>query len=126
MLVDKIEEVVKKLERKQISSKEALEELLRHSEFAVESEKEYKKSRLDSKVFSVYWLLKTYGIENTELAEKIVNVLMSNTAWTYSDSVRKEKAVEIYSFLKDAGVRTKDMVRITKDLMKLGAKFVGG
>lgn len=126
MLVDKIEEVVKKLERKQISSKEALEELLRHSEFAVESEKEYNKSRLDSKVFSVYWLLKTYGIENTEHAEKIVNVLMSNTAWTYSDSVRKEKAVEIYGLLKEAGVRTKDMVRITKDLMKLGAKFVGG
>lgn len=126
MLVDKIEEVIRRLERKQISSKEALEELLRHSEFAVESEREYRDSKLDSKVFSVYWLLRTYGIENAELAERIVNVLMSNTAWTYSDSVKQEKAVEIYGLLRETGVKTKDMVRITKDLMRLGIKFVEG
>lgn len=92
MLIDKIEKVIKRLERKQISSKEALEELLRHSKFAVEFERECRKSKLDPRVLSIYWLLKKYSIENAELAGKIVNVLMSNTAWTYSDSVKQEKS----------------------------------
>ena len=123
-LVDKIEAVVRRLEKRQISAKEALEELIGISKSVVRTEKEYRGMKVEPRVFSVYQLLKLYNIDNLDAARTISAILLKNSSWMYSSIAQKEVLREIYKILKDLGVGMKMRVKISKDLLDLGRRLV--
>lgn len=124
-LIEKIESVIKRLEEKQISAKEALEEMVGLSKSALESEKGYKASNLDPATFSVYWLLKSYQVNDVNIAKQITKLLLANEGWTYNHSLQQRLLRKVYRILKENGVSSlRERVRIGKDLLELGRGLI--
>lgn len=123
-LIEKIEAVIRRLEERQISAKEALEELLNISKSIVRTEKEYETAKIEPSIFSIYQLLKMHEIDNLEAAKKISQVLLRNSSWTYSRNAQKNVLREIYKILKDLGIETKKRVKIGKDILELGKRLL--
>jgi len=124
-LIEKIESIIKRLEERQISAKEALEKVIGLSESAVESVRNYKESKLDPATFSVHWLLKSYGIDDVTVSEEITKVLLSNEGWTYNQNLQQGLLRKIYRILKENGVKqVRERVKIGKDLLELGGRLI--
>ncbi|WP_167911450.1 type I restriction endonuclease subunit R [Thermococcus sp. 21S7] len=124
-LIEKIESIIKRLEERQISAKEALEKVIGLSESAVESVRSYKESKLDPATFSVHWLLKSYGIEDVTVSEEITKILLSNEGWTYNQNLQQGLLRKIYRILKENGVKqVRERVKIGKDLLELGRRLI--
>jgi len=124
-LIEKIESIIKRLEERQISAKEALEKVIGLSESAVESVRSYKESKLDPATFSVHWLLRSYGIDDVTVSEEITKILLSNEGWTYNQNLQQGLLRKIYRILKENGIKqVRERVKIGKDLLELGRRLI--
>jgi len=99
-LVEKVEEVILKLRERQISTRVALETLLKISNEILQAEDEQRKLNLSRDEFCVYWVLKSYEIANPDIKSKeVYRLLDEHKHWVYSKGIEKSLRIALYKLL---------------------------
>lgn len=104
---EKAEALVRAFEERQISTQEALRQLVEGpvKEYQ-EAEAARNASDLSPEAFAVYWLLNQQGVANSEsVARQVAAVLEQHPHWRVSEQHERKVRKGIYKALLDAGVK---------------------
>lgn len=91
-----MEEVIKRLEERQISIEKALKELINISEDIARAEEEQKNSGLSKEEFSYFWMLREKVQNPKELAKDIAEIFAKEEHWIFNKEDERELRVELY------------------------------
>ncbi|OQX57281.1 MAG: hypothetical protein B5M49_04120, partial [Thermotoga sp. 4484_232] len=91
-----VEEVIKRLEERQISIEKALKELINISEDIARAEEEQKNSGLSKEEFSYFWMLREKVQNPKELAKDIAEIFAKEEHWIFNKEDERELRVELY------------------------------
>lgn len=97
---EEIEEIIKQLRERQRSVESTLGELTRLSEEIACSKKEQEESELNKEEFSIFWILKNYGVNNPEdVARQIYKDVDRYQEWLYNEKMERKLRTELYKLL---------------------------
>ena len=98
-IAEKIEEIISQLRERQRSVESALEELTRIAEDIAKAEEEQKRSSLNKREFSYFWILRRRDVKNPEKFKDISNIIAKKEHWIFNENVERELRKELYKKL---------------------------
>ncbi len=118
---EKAETIIKMFQDRQITTKEALEELKNKVSEANSADKENQSKDLPVEVFSAYWVLKGEGIDEPEdKAKQLSEVLEKYPYWKSSDRHKRGVKQELYGILLGSGdINVKRAKEVVEQVMKV-------
>ncbi len=97
---ERVEEVIQRLQDRQISVQAALEQLGDLAEEAVAAEAQQAESDLTSGEFALYWVLKGQGVVSPETtAQAAHRILAEHPGWPYNAGLERKVRAELYKLL---------------------------
>ncbi|HID47289.1 MAG TPA: DUF3387 domain-containing protein, partial [Methanococcaceae archaeon] len=95
-LSEEVDRVILQLRERQRDIESTLKELIKIAEYMAEGEEEQLKSRLSKEEFTYFWILKKYGVESEDIAERIYQVVSSRRHWIYNKNMERELRKDLY------------------------------
>jgi len=100
-LGERAEEIIKRLEEKQVQSKEALKRLMEVAQGIARSDAERNQLKLGKDEFNIYWALKENKVSNdiVNLAKDVLHLLDSNKTWPLNKKKEMDVRRDVYKLL---------------------------
>ena len=118
-IAEEIERILSQLRERQKSVESALNDLTKLAAQIVESQEEQEKSGLNKEEFSIFWILRSHGVNNPEeITETIYNVLDGNSEWRYNVKIERKVRRELYKNLIGSIFENK-LVDLVNSLLKM-------
>lgn len=118
---ERAEKIAESFELRQVSTQEALKQLLELINETNEAEKERVELKLSGSAFAIYWLLSKHegvAIEDADgIANEMMKVFEKYPFWTSSAEQARQARIALYGLLKAAGV--KDVPETAKHVMAI-------
>ena len=100
---EKIEEIIEQLRQRQRSVESTINELTKLAEEIAASKKEQEESELNKEEFSMFWILKNYGVNKPkETARKIAKDIDRCRDWLYNEKMEIRLRTELYKLLSQS------------------------
>lgn len=119
---ERVEEIIKQLRERQKSVEVALGEIARIAEEILASEREQEELGLEREEYTVFWVLRSHGVENAvERAREVCHVLEGHRGWAYNKQVQRSLRRQLYRGLL-AGQPPKDVgktVNMVESLLRM-------
>ena len=97
---EKIEEIIEQLRERQKSVESAINELTKLAEEIAASKKEQEESKLNREEFSIFWILKNYGVNKPEdVAKQIYKDMDRYQEWLYNEKMERKLRAGLYKSL---------------------------
>ncbi len=119
---EKIEEIISQLRERQRSVESALGDLAKLAEEIAASKDEQEESGLSKEEFSIFWILKSYGVDNPELmAKRIYEGMEKQKEWFYNEKIERGLRMSLYRLLQPrrAGAIEEATPYITRKLTEM-------
>ncbi len=119
---EKIEEIINQLRERQRSVESALSDLAKLAEEIAASKEEQEKSGLSKEEFSIFWILRSYGVDNPEvMAKRIYSGIEKHPEWLYNEKIERNLRMSLYRLLQPqkAGAIEEDTPYITRKLSEM-------
>ncbi|MCW3135114.1 MAG: HsdR family type I site-specific deoxyribonuclease [Methanophagales archaeon] len=98
---EKIEEIISQLRERQRSVESALSDLAKLAEEIAVSKEEQERSGLSKEEFSIFWILRSYGVDNPEaMAKRIYKAIEKHQDWLYNDKIERRLRMSLYRVLQ--------------------------
>ncbi len=115
---EKAEEVAKQFQQRQITTQEALKELIKLVEEMNESRREQAEKNMPIEVFAVMWLLKKEGVKNAEAsANQMKEAFEKYPYWKTSEKHEREIRNHLYKIMVKTGIE--NFIDIVKKIMQI-------
>lgn len=115
---ERAEEVVKLYKERQITTQKTLEELKRLVEDISRAETERKAKNIDEEEFTIYWILKQYGIENPDfISNKIKKALEEFPHWKISQEQERNVKNKILSTITKLGISADKAINVVNKIL---------
>ena len=119
---ERAEAIMEEFDDRQTSTRNALAELERLAKKKIEAERERQRTGMDINTFTVYWELKSEGVEKAqELAVAVNEVMQRFPNFQFNAEELRQLKAEVYRLLLTV-VDGKKMVALTERLLKLNRK----
>lgn len=119
---DKIEEIINQLRERQSSVESALSDLAKLAEAIAASKEEQEESGLSKEEFSIFWILRSYGVDNPDvMAQRIYSGIKKYQEWLYNEKIERELRMSLYRLLQHqkAGAIEEDTPYVTRKLSEM-------
>lgn len=98
---EKIEEIIDQLRERQRSVESALDDLAKLAEEIDASKEEQEKSGLSKEEFSIFWILRSYGVDNPEvMTKRIYEGMEKQKEWFYNEKIERRLRMSLYRLLQ--------------------------
>ncbi|MCK4735115.1 MAG: hypothetical protein KAT65_21865, partial [Methanophagales archaeon] len=98
---EKIEEIIDQLRERQRSVESALGDLAKLAEEIDASKEEQEKSGLSKEEFSIFWILRSYGVDNPEvMTKRIYEGMEKQKEWFYNEKIERRLRMSLYRLLQ--------------------------
>lgn len=98
---EKIEEIIDQLRERQRSVESALGDLAKLAEEIDASKEEQEKSGLSKEEFSIFWILRSYGVDNPEvMTKRIYEGMEKQEEWFYNEKIERRLRMSLYRLLQ--------------------------
>lgn len=115
--------IAEAFEKRQITSRQALEELEGLVEEYRDAVSEREESNLSSEGFGVYWLLQREGVaEAREIAQRAAEAFSQYPHWKQSDEQERHVRMALYKGLIEAGVDNLELVNQVLQVLERAAR----
>lgn len=117
---ERAEAVLDAFEDRQVTTRQALDELATLLEEYLEAKRQKEESGLDARAFTIFWLLRQTGADDPERLASTINALFADFP-NYDQNVKERRALKarIYKVLLPA-VRKERMVSLAERIIGLG------
>lgn len=133
---DKIEEIINQLRERQSSVESALSDLAKLAEEIAASKEEQEESGLSKEAFSIFWILRSYGVDNPDvMAKRICSGIEKHREWLYNEKIERELRMRLYRILQHQKARgieedtpyiTRKLSEMVDNILKMHRILVGG
>lgn len=104
---EKIEEVISQLRERQRSVESTLDDLAKLAEEISASKEEQEESGLSKEEFSIFWILRSYGMDNPEaMAKRIYDGMEKQKEWFYNEKIERGLRMSLYRLLQPRKAET--------------------
>ncbi|MBE0516998.1 MAG: HsdR family type I site-specific deoxyribonuclease [Methanophagales archaeon] len=98
---EKVEEIINQLRERQRSVESALGDLGKLAEEIAASKEEQETSGLSKEEFSIFWILRSYGVDNPEvMAKRIYRGIENHREWLYNEKIERGLRMSLYRLLQ--------------------------
>jgi len=98
---EKVEEIINQLRERQRSVESALSDLAQLAEEMAASKEEQEKSGLSKEEFSIFWILRSYGMDNPEeIARRVYRGIEKHREWLYNEKIERGLRMSLYRLLQ--------------------------
>lgn len=98
---EKVEETINQLRERQRSVESALSDLGKLAEEIAASKEEQETSGLSKEEFSIFWILRSYGVDNPEvMAKRIYRGIENHREWLYNEKIERGLRMSLYRLLQ--------------------------
>ncbi|NMX21609.1 hypothetical protein C5S30_04080 [ANME-1 cluster archaeon GoMg4] len=98
---EKIEEIISQLRERQRSVESTLDDLAKLAEEIAASKDEQEESGLSKGEFSIFWILRSYGVDNPEvMAKRIYDGMEKQKEWFYNEKIERGLRMSLYRLLQ--------------------------
>jgi type I restriction enzyme R subunit len=135
-IAEKIEEIIDQLRERQRSVESALGDLAKLAEEIASSKEEQEKSVLSKEEFSIFWILRSYGMDNPEaMAKRIYKAIEKHQDWLYNEKIERGLRMNLYRVLQAPKVGaienttpyiTRKLTEMVSNILKMHRILVGG
>jgi type I restriction enzyme R subunit len=123
---EQVEDVIQRLNDRQISVQTALEELTDLTEQTAASTEEQDESEMDVGVYTLYWVLRGSNVPEPEtVARDVDRILADHPGWQYDDRRESDARLDIYGVLFPR-VKAQDKVKALKEIVDAMLKLREG
>jgi type I restriction enzyme R subunit len=133
---EKIEEIINQLRERQRSVESALSDLAKLAEEIAASKEEQEESGLSKEEFSIFWILRSYRVDNPDvIAKRIYNGIEKHREWLYNEKIERELRMSLYRILQPQKARaieedtpyiTRKLSEMVDNILKMHRILVGG
>nr|QNO50961.1 hypothetical protein BBGANOMO_00035 [Methanosarcinales archaeon ANME-1 ERB6] len=119
---EKIEEIISQLRERQRSVESTLDDLAKLAEEIAASKDEQEESGLSKEEFSIFWILRSYGVDNPEvMAKRIYDGMEKQKEWFYNEKIERGLRMSLYRLLQPrrAGAIEEATPYITRKLTEM-------
>ncbi|MGQ9734987.1 MAG: type I restriction endonuclease subunit R [Thermaceae bacterium] len=117
---ERVEEIAKAFEERQLTTKEALEKLRKLVEDYTASREARQRSNLSEEGFTVYWLLHREGFPHAEeVAREVARIFEKYPLWRSSPDQEREVRLAIITALLNAGMELKQANHHKERILRL-------
>jgi type I restriction enzyme R subunit len=98
---EKIEEIIDQLRERQRSVESALCDLAKLAEEIAASKEEQEKSGLSKEEFCIFWILRSYGVDNPEvMAKRTYEEMKKQKEWFCNEKIERRLRMSLYKLLQ--------------------------
>jgi len=116
---ERAEEVAQRFQQRQINTQEALKALEEELRNILQAEAEFKARGLDTKVFTIFWILRQEGLDQDpaeQAALAMDKVFRDHPHWQTVEAQARTVKTHLYKALLQAGIQGKTMTQLADKL----------